>query len=332
MSTTLTGGIYLQKFLAPLQRWLTQPAVSEICANQPGEVWVETMGTRGMQRFSVPELTASHLTNLARQVAATSQQAVNAEFPLLSAALPMGRMQIALKPASSSGAFSIRKQTVRNLSLEDYAAAGGFDNAVVTQTHTVSELDQRLRGYLAAGDPETFLREAVRGRKNLIVAGGTSTGKTTVLNMISKEISEHERLITIEDTPEVQLTQPNCLSLLESKGGQGQAKVTTKNLLEASLRLRPDRIILGELRGPDAYTYLRAVNTGHPGSLTTLHANSPQAVFEQLAFMVVEDRPGLCRADILDYARSVVQIVVQLEKAPNGWRGVSEIYFPEATA
>ena len=131
----------------------------------------------------------------------------------------------------------------------------------------------------------------------------------------------------MEDTPELELPQPNVLRLIASKGGQGQARVNIQDLLEASLRLRPDRILLGELRGAEAYTFLQAVNTGHPGSISTLHADSPRAAFERLTLMVMQANLGLRRDEILEYIRSVVEVVVQLTRLPNGQRIVSEVYF-----
>jgi len=175
-----------------------------------------------------------------------------------------------------------------------------------------------------------FIREDVKARKNILISGGTSSGKTTFLNAIAKEISNDERLITIEDTPEVELSQPNRVSLIASKGEQGEARVGIQKLLEATLRLRPDRILLGELRGREAYTYLRALNTGHPGSITTLHADSPIGAFEQLALMVLQAELGLGRNEIMAYIKTVVEVVIQLKRTPSGQRIVSEIYFPKA--
>ena len=181
---------------------------------------------------------------------------------------------------------------------------------------------------MAGGDFPKFISEAIKSRKNILLSGGTSSGKTTFLNAISKEVDHYERLITIEDTPEVELAQPNVFRMLASKGGQGEAKVTIQDLLEASLRLRPERILLGEIRGSEAYTFLQAVNTGHPGSITTLHADSPTGAFERLALMVMQADLGLRREEIMAYVRSVVEVVIQLKRLPGGQRSVSEIYFP----
>ena len=332
MAEREAGGVFLERFLRPLRPWLDRPEVSEICVNRPGEVWVEQPGTQGMVRASVPELTARALVNLARQVAGVTHQEVNARRPLLAAALPSGeRIQVVLPPAAvDGGGVAIRKQVVRNLSLAEYAAEGAFRQARTATADRLSPLDHTLCDLLAARDWPAFLAAAVAGRKNILIVGGTSSGKTTFFNALAKEIAHHERLVTIEDTPELALPQPNVLRLVASKGGQGQARVTVQELLEASLRLRPDRILLGELRGAEAYTFLHAVNTGHPGSLSTLHADSPRAAFERLALMVLQAQLGLARAEILAYVRSVVEVVVQLARLPDGRRVVAEVYFAHA--
>ncbi len=322
--------VFLARFLSPLQCWLDQDDVSEICINRPGEVWVEQRGTIGMQRVDVPALTERHLRQLAQQVAASTRQAINAESPLLSATLPGGeRIQCVLPPcATAGGALSIRKQVVVDLSLDDYIEGGAFTDAVVTGTDTTDIVDSQLRQSLETGDIPAFLTRAIHAKKNLLISGGTSSGKTTFLNALAKEIPQHERLITLEDTPEVRLPQPNVLSLIAVKGDQGEARIGISDLLEASLRLRPDRILLGELRGAEAYTFLQAVNTGHPGSLTTLHANSPQGARERLALMVMQANLGLKREEILAYIETVIDIVIQLGRTPDGRRVVTAIDYP----
>jgi type IV secretion system protein VirB11 len=169
------------------------------------------------------------------------------------------------------------------------------------------------------------LKFAVRNAITMVISGGTSSGKTTFLNALLKEVPMNERVISIEDTRELRPPQPNHLALLASKGDQGMARVTIQDLLEASLRLRPDRLFLGEIRGAEAYSFLQAVNTGHPGSLTTLHADSPRGAFERIALATLQAGLGLTKAEIMEYARFVVPIIVQLRRTPT--RGVAEIYF-----
>jgi type IV secretion system protein VirB11 len=325
---SLAGGVFLSKYLEPLRHWLAQADVSELCINRPGELWIERSGQPAMEQHHDKHLDKDHLLTLARQIAAHSSQHVNIEAPLLSAALPTGeRIQIVLPPVSPHGpSLSIRRQVVRNLDLADYAKTGALANARLGSDLVDDPVDRHLSALMAEKDVLRFLSEAVIAKKNILISGGTSSGKTTFLNALSRVIPHHERLITIEDTEEVSLNQPNKLTMLASKGDQGAAKVTVQDLLEASLRLRPDRIILGELRGKEAYSFLRAVNTGHPGSLTTVHADTPRGAFEQLALMVMQANLGLARTEILTYVIAVVDIVVQLKRI-GGQRQVTEIVF-----
>ena len=144
--------------------------------------------------------------------------------------------------------------------------------------------------------------------------GGTSTGKTTFLNALLLEVPASERLILIEDTPELQLVHANAVGLLAARGTLGEAEVTAEDLLIASLRMRPDRIILGEMRGKEALTFLRAVNTGHPGSLSTIHADSPERAIDQLALLVLQAGTRMAWDDIVRYVRRSLDVVVQLKR------------------
>ncbi len=204
-----------------------------------------------------------------------------------------------------------------------------FENVEVVQDDALSPEDIELRELLAAHRLKEFLRQAVRYRRNIVVSGSTNSGKTTVLNTLLREVPQDERLLTIEDVRELRTSVPNTAHLLASKGGQGVAKVTIQDLLEACLRLRPDRIILGELRGAEASSFLHAVNSGHPGSLTSVHADSPALAFERLALMVMQGNASLTREQILAYLRGVVDIVVQVRKIRDR-RKVSAIYYKHA--
>jgi type IV secretion system protein VirB11 len=175
-----------------------------------------------------------------------------------------------------------------------------------------------------AADPIGFLREAVRRRQTILVAGGTSTGKTTFLNSLLREIPREDRVILIEDTPELQFVGANSVGLVAVRGDLGEARVTTDDLLQAALRLRPDRIVQGELRGTEALSFLRAINTGHPGSFSTIHASSPRGALEQIALMSMQAGIGLTRSETIKYTASVVDIVVQLARV-NGQRRIIAI-------
>jgi len=326
----LKSGHYLTRYLLPLRPWLDEDGVSEISINRPGKVWIEAAG-KPRQEFDVPELTVDLLSQLSRQVAASTDQLINDEKPLLSAALPTGeRVQIVAPPAAPNGvAYSIRKQVLKSMSLDDYAKQGAFKMTRLTREVEISSEVQALKDLLNAGKVHEFLSLAVKSHQNMVISGGTSTGKTTFLNALLQEIPLDERIITIEDTREVNAPHGNLLNLIAAKGDQGKSLVTIQDLLEATLRLRPDRIILGELRGKEAYTFLRAINTGHPGSICTLHADSPSGAIEQLSLMVLQANLGLSREEIKDYVSSMIDIVIQL-KREGSRRYISAIQFKHA--
>lgn len=319
--------IYLESYLAPLSEWLARDDVTDIYVNRPGELWLETLGS-SPQRFAVPELTREVLARLVRQIAAVTAQGINREHPLLSASLPGGeRVQAVIPPATRGElALAIRKHVSQGLALDDYRASGATAGTKIgnAEDHQPRKLEQ------ASGtDAVDLLREAVRARRNVLVSGGTSSGKTTFVNALLKEIPLRERLILIEDAAEVRIEHPNAVGLLAVRGEMGEAKITTEDLLQACLRMRPDRIILGELRGREAASFLRAVNTGHPGSITTLHADSPTGAIDQLSLMVLQAGLNLGRLEIADYVRSVIDVFVQLTRT-NGRRRVSQIVFKPA--
>ena len=254
-----------------------------------------------MTCHKAPKVDDSLLQRLAEQVARVSNQGVSRERPLLAAMLPNGaRVQFVAPTATRAHwALAIRRHCLLDLPLEAYAH-GPLKPPVAEAQVSPEE------------DPVGFLREAVKQRKTILISGGTSTGKTTFLNALLREVPAEERVIVVEDTAEVQLHGPNDLGLIAVKGELGEALINTDDLLQAALRLRPDRILLGELRGKEAVSFLRAVNTGHPGSFSTIHANSTSGALEQLALMVMQSGLGLSRSETIDYAKSVVDVVVQL--------------------
>ncbi|MCV0382805.1 MAG: P-type DNA transfer ATPase VirB11 [Erythrobacter sp.] len=316
------SGYYLESFLAPLAPYLARPDVTDIWINRPGEVWIEIIGG-GIQRFEDSSLDDHLLGRLARQIAAFSSQGVNRANPLLAASLPDGsRAQIAAPPAARKGyAIAIRRHVSSDLSLSDWENDGAFDELVESDASIDRE---RLWHNVSGRDAGEVLRNAVRNRRNIVVAGGTSTGKTTFLNALLARIPQAERLILIEDTEELRLQHPNAVGLIAARGSQSEAQISAEDLLIAALRMRPDRIILGELRGSEAFTFLRAVNTGHPGSMTTIHADTPQRAIEQLALLVLQAGSRLSRDDVRHYVRESVDVFVQLERR-DGKRRVSQI-------
>lgn len=325
MSTSL---IAIESFLQPLYEYFNQDGVNEILINRPKEIWVEKKGE--IIRYEVDILDFDYLRALADLIAENTNQIITDERPLLSATLPNGyRVQIILPPACESGSigYAIRKPTTIQLSLDDYDKMGLFDS--VKNKVTDNSVEEKLSEFLKNGNIKEFLRYAIRERRNMIIAGGTSTGKTTFTNAVLKEIDSSERLITIEDAREVVLSnQPNKLHLLASKGGQGKSKVSTQDLIESCLRLRPDRIIVGEIRGAEAFSFLRAINTGHPGSISTVHADSPAMAIEQLTLMTMQAGLGLPQNEIRSYIKNIIDVIIQLSRDhETGRRYISSVYF-----
>ncbi|HVR91897.1 MAG TPA: P-type DNA transfer ATPase VirB11 [Novosphingobium sp.] len=314
--------IYLESYLAPLAPYLARPEVTDIYVNRPGELWLETLGN-APERLDAPELTNSVLARLVRQIAAVSAQGINREHPLLAASLPSGeRVQVVIPPATRGEiALALRKHVVAGLALEDYQRSGALKATAMT---TASEAEATAAPLDASKDPVVLLREAVRQRRNILISGGTSSGKTTFLNALLREIPREERLLLIEDTPELQLVHDNAVGLVAARGSLGEAEVSAEDLLIASLRMRPDRIILGEIRGSEAVTFLRAVNTGHPGSLSTIHADSPLRAIDQLALLVLQTGTRMAWDDVVKYVRRSLDIIVQLTRT-GGKREIAQI-------
>ncbi|MDT7933832.1 MAG: P-type DNA transfer ATPase VirB11 [Sphingomonadaceae bacterium] len=309
----LPEGVYLSAHLAPFQPWLAREDVSEVMVNRPGELWVD--GAGGMARVDAPAVDDRLLERLAQQIARASHQGINRERPLLAATLPDGaRVQVAAPPATREHwALAIRRHRVADVPLDAY------DRGPIAPPPPPA-----WRRQSPHADPVGFLKAAAAARATILISGGTSSGKTTFLNALMREVPRRERIILVEDTPEIRLSHRNALGLVAVRGELGEARVTTDDLLQASLRMRPDRIVLGELRGREAVSFLRAINTGHPGSFSTIHANSPTKALDQLALMVMQTGLGLSRAETIVYARSVIDVVVQLELA-DGERRIAEI-------
>ena len=299
------------KFLRPL---LARSDITELCINEPGRAYVETPS--GWRMHELPFATFEWCRRLSKLIANSTRQRVDEESPLLSASLPSGeRVQIVLPPATSAGcvAISIRRPSDQVWSIAQLSASGIF-RKTQTSAGEPDPIEAQLKGLLQARDYESFMRLSVRSRKNILVSGPTGSGKTTWTKALIREIPSHERLITIEDAQELVLDRhPNHVRLFYSKDDQGLSRVTPKQLLESCLRMKPDRILLAELRAEEAFDYLRNVNSGHPGSITSIHAASAELAFEQLVLLVKQSRGGheLPRSDIKNLLYLLVDVVVQ---------------------
>ncbi len=289
--------------LGPLEPLLADDTVSEIMVNGPYSVYVERGGrlTRADAAFD----DEAHLRRIIERIVSPLGRRVDDSSPLADARLPDGsRVNIILPPLAIAGpVVTIRKFTRRPLRTADLVRLGTL-----------------------TPQAEDFLRTCVAGRLNVLVSGGTGSGKTTTLNALSASIGADERVITIEDAAELQLQQPHVVAL-ESRPPnlEGRGEVTIRQLVRNALRMRPDRIILGEVRGAEALDLLMALNTGHDGSLSTVHANGPRDALSRLETMTLMAGTELPLRAVREQIASAVQIVVQQERLSDGRRAVIHI-------
>lgn len=300
-------------FIRPLEPFLADPEVSEIMVNGPQQVFVERRGQ--LEDVSHVGLTEKHLLVAVRNIARVLGDDISEEKPLLDARLPDGSRVAAVWPPCSlyGPTLTIRRFQYRLYTLEELLRIG-------TLSHQALAL----------------IRQAVEARENILISGATSTGKTTLLNAIGSLLPTNERVILIEDTAELHLDKPHLVRFEARRAQLGLPAVTIRDLVTACLRHRPDRILLGEVRGGEAYDLLQALNTGHAGSLSTIHASSAQQALSRLASCVLQSAVELPYAAIRHQIADHVRWVVHLERR-GGVRQVREItridaYQPERDA
>ncbi len=289
--------------LGPLEIYLADDTVSEIMVNAPSEVYVERAGRleRAHKGFSSPRAVLGAI----ERIVAPLGRHVDESSPLVDARLPDGsRVNAIIPPLALKGpALTIRKFK------RDLLAAGDLVE--------LGAMTERMAG---------FLESCVRARRNLVVSGGTGSGKTTLLNVLSSYIPEGERIVTIEDAAELRLSQDHWVQL-ESRPPniEGKGAVTIRDLVRNALRMRPDRIVVGECRGGEALDMLQAMNTGHDGSLTTLHANSPRDALARLETLVLMSGMQLPVRAIREQVAGAVNLIVQQQRYADGTRRISAI-------
>lgn len=318
--------------LAPLYRFLEDAQVSEILINKPQEVYIEREGQ--WQRFDMPELTTQYLRRLFMLLANENKQTLSEGAPILSGNLKDGsRIQLVIPPASLYETLSIRKFTLKQLSFEDYHALGFFSLAQAVGLHESSHApdESHLLSLYQAQNWQAFIQQAILQKKNIIISGGTSSGKTTFLNACLGQIPINERIITLEDTYEIDIPHNNLVRLKALKPtGESVARISMQDLVQATLRLRPDRIIMGEIRGREVFDFVSACSTGHSGALATIHANNPRVAFMRMAQLYkLNQVAGMDEADIYKVLHEVVDVIVQVQKTEKG-RRLTEVYYKHA--
>lgn len=289
--------------LGPVQRYLDDPTVVEVMINGPSEVWIEQRGA--LVRTASAFDGAAALRHLIERTVGPLGLRVDDSFPIADARLPDGsRFHAVLPPVARSGpVVTIRKFPDRPLTIDDLVSSGSLSN-----------------------DAADFIASAVAARANIVISGGTSSGKTSFLNVVSSLISPGERLITVEDAAELRVPLPHVVSLeARPPNVDGGGGVSVRDLVRAALRMRPDRIIVGEVRGGEALDMLQAMNTGHEGSLTTVHANSARDLMLRVETMVLMADVGLSPTSVRQQITAAVDLAVHLARRPNGDRVVHEI-------
>ena len=318
----------LRFFLEPLTPLLAREGVTDLVVNKPGEIGLEQDDVWHWSEDK--RLDREWLESLFNRLAHYARQTIDEHNPVCSVALPNGeRAQLVRPPCVVTGQFSltIRKPPTRIWSSLELEEKGLF--AAVANGKSTNDEDE-LRDLLKRGRWRKFLKLAVKGRKNIVISGATGSGKTSLARALMCHIQPDDRLITGEDTHElVNLPHRNIVNMIYPKDrGQAVAQVGPKNLMEAALRMRPDRVIFPELRDGTAYYFLRAVASGHPGVITTVHANDCRMAWEVLTLLVRESEGGadLDREDIRGLLKQTVDVVVQIEKTSAG-RRVTEVEF-----
>ena len=289
--------------MGPLERLLRDDGVSEVMINGPDSVYVERDGV--IESASIRLGDAAKVIDMVRRAIGPLNLRLDETSPMVDARLPDGsRLNAVIPPLCLNGpTVTIRKFRHRPFTVEELVRSGTMSPGTAS-----------------------FLKDAVERRANMIVSGGTSSGKTTLLNAMSSFIPRSERLITIEDAAELRIDHPHVISL-ESRPPsiEGKGEVTVRDLVRNALRMRPDRIIVGEVRGAETIDMLQAMNTGHPGSLTTAHANSPADVVSRLETMVLMSGAAVDSPAARRQISAALDLVIHMERAPSGRRVVAQV-------
>jgi pilus assembly protein CpaF len=289
--------------LGPLETLMKDSSISDILVNNYDKVYVERRGI--LQRAAIQFKDDEHLLHIIERMVAAVGRRIDEANPIVSARLADGsRVTAAIPPVTLDGpALSIRR----------------FGGRVLTN-------DELLANETLTAPMLQLLEGSVRARLNIVISGGSGSGKTTLLNALSRFIPETERIVTIEDVAELMLQQRHVVRLETREASiEGQGAVTPRDLVINALRMRPDRIIVGEARGPEALDMLQAMNTGHDGSMTTMHANSPRDCFHRIQTMVLMANMGLTEPVIRQQAASAIQLVIQTARFRDGSRKVSSV-------
>ena len=324
----MTHGSYLDEALSRIGAVIDSPALVEIAINPDGRIWSLEHGDPAMKLETRAAMNRQEVMDLGRRIASAGTLTLGRDAPIISTSVvyrgrPI-RAQVVAAPAVESGvAISMRFFTSMPIDKIQIKYLYGQEYSVEKAR---SETKRELKRLAATGDIDAALSFIVHHKMNALIAGATDSGKTTVARKMLAQVSDSERIITIEDAPELQLTQPNVVTLIAARDSKTRSPDI---MLTSCMRMRPDRLIVGEVRGKEAMTFIEAINTGHGGSMTTIHAETPKLALWKLAIMALKSELPLTFDDTLRYIASSIDVVVQNGRA-GGERGVLEFYIPDA--
>jgi type IV secretion system protein VirB11 len=309
-------------------KFLEDDNINEIAYQKPYEIWVER-NTGEWVRYE-SELTEAKALSLATTLAGNIKTEISDKKPILSCVLPEGeRVQVVIPPASNLTSITIRKPSKKRITFDDLRQSNIFNEIIKLETDYISPTDKELLELYNDLQWEQFLAKAVEYGKTIIIAGETGSGKTTFMKALIDFIPRDERIITIEDVPEIKFYEhKNYISLFYPSEAKPTDFLNSATLLKSCLRMKPDRILLAELRGGETYDFLNVISSGHKGSITSLHAGSPQEAFIRLAFMVLQNEQGQCIPfdRIIKMLLNVIHIVVHFTLI-KGKRVITGVYF-----
>ena len=302
--------------------------VTEVAINKPGEIWTE--GPSGWTYHAAPEMTHGVCMHIGQLIATYNEKDISPDRPILSAALPDGeRVQVIIPPAclANSVSMTIRKPSMTDKTLLELEGSGAFSE-VVDSCEGLRPFEVELIQLKKERRIREFLHKAVLDKRNILIVGKTGSGKTTLTRSLIHSIPKTERLVTIEDVHELFMNDvPNKVHLLYARDEEGGSKVSAKQALASCLRMKPDRILLAELRGDESWEFVKSINTGHPGSISTMHANGAWESFEQLTAFIKDSKTGahLETNDIKRRLYTTIDVVVYMDD----WKVKEIFYDPE---
>ena len=288
----------------PITELLTDDSVTEIMVNSPDSIYVEVDG-KIIKEETISFINDKHIIRTIQRIVQPLGRTIDAANPMVDARLRDGsRLNAIISPLSLKGPVLTIRKFAKNLEgIEDLLLKGTLTNEMAI-----------------------FLESCVKAKLNILISGGTGTGKTTLLNILSSFIGEDERIITIEDAAELRLKQNHVISLeTRMTNYEGEGEITIRDLVRNSLRMRPDRIIVGEVRGKEAFDMMQAMNTGHEGSITTLHANGPQDALNRLETMILMNEMSIPVGAVRGYIENAIDIIIQIDRLTDGRRKITSI-------